>query len=92
MAHGGRKAACYPPFYKYEDNGGKLTRGTPVPDNEGGFANEIRAPSSIAWSKHMPVPRELTIPEIKELVQKFADAAKRSVEAGVDVIEVRDKV
>lgn len=88
MAHGGRKSACYPPFYKYEENGGRLNRGAPVPDNEGGFANEIVAPSSIAWSKDMPAPKELTISEIKELVQKFADAAKRSVEAGVDVIEV----
>lgn len=60
-----------------------------MPDSEGGFANQIRAPSSVAWSKDMPEPKELTVPEIKELVQKFADAAKRSVDAGVDVIEVR---
>lgn len=88
MAHGGRKAACYPPYHKYEENNGKLSRGTAVPDSEGGFANDICAPTAVAWSSDMPVPKELTIPEIKELVQKFADAAKRSVEAGVDVIEV----
>lgn len=66
-----------------------MSRGTPVPESEGGFPNEIRAPTAIAWSSLMPTPNELTIPEIKELVQKFADAAKRSVEAGVDVIEVK---
>lgn len=88
MAHGGRKAACYPPYDKYEENGGKLSRGAPVPDSEGGFANEIRAPTNVPWSKEMPAPKVLTIPEIKELVKKFADAAKRSVAAGVDVIEV----
>lgn len=65
-----------------------MNRGLPVPDSEGGFANEIRAPTSVAWSKDMPPPKELTTAEVKELVQKFADAAKRSVEAGVDVIEV----
>lgn len=92
LAHGGRKSSCYPTYHKYEENSGKLSRGTPVPDSEGGFSNEIRGPTAIAWSSQMPAPKELTIPEIKELVQKFADAAKRSVEAGVDVIEVRSKV
>lgn len=88
MAHGGRKAACYPPYHRYEENQGKLSRGTPVPDAEGGFAKEIRAPTSTPWSSNMPEPKELTTQEVKELVQKFADAAKRSVDAGVDVIEV----
>ncbi|KAG4067786.1 hypothetical protein HA402_010472 [Bradysia odoriphaga] len=88
LAHGGRKAACYPPYHKYEENGGRLNRGSPVPDSEGGFANEIRAPTNVAWSKDMPAPKELTTAEVKELVQKFADAARRSVEAGVDVIEI----
>lgn len=89
LAHAGRKASCYPTYYKYEENSGKLSRGTPVPDSEGGFSNKIRAPTAIAWSSQMPTPNELTISDIKELVQKFSDAAKRSVEAGVDVIEVK---
>lgn len=59
LAHGGRKAACYPPFHKYEENNGRLNRGAPVPDSEGGFANEIRAPTSVPWSKEMPPPYEL---------------------------------
>ncbi|MFQ5830164.1 MAG: FAD-dependent oxidoreductase [Candidatus Methylomirabilia bacterium] len=33
-------------------------------------------------------PRELTIPEIRGLVRKFAEAARRAVEAGFDAIEV----
>lgn len=89
LAHAGRKASCYPTYYKYEENCGLLSRGTPVPDNEGGFANEIRAPTATAWSSLMSTPNELTTLEVKELVQKFADAAKRSAEAGIDVIEVR---
>lgn len=34
------------------------------------------------------VPRELTLEEIKGQIEKFGDAARRSVEAGFDVIEV----
>lgn len=33
-------------------------------------------------------PRELTIPEIQQLVQDFASAAKRAVDVGFDVIEI----
>lgn len=36
----------------------------------------------------MPAPRELTIPEIHELVAQFAAAAQRAVAAGFDVIEI----
>ena len=34
------------------------------------------------------VPRELTVPEIRALVEKFAAAAARAVAAGFDVIEI----
>ena len=34
------------------------------------------------------VPRELTLDEIKDQIEKFGDAARRSVAAGFDVIEV----
>jgi len=32
------------------------------------------------------LPRSLTVPEIKELVRKFAEAARRSKEAGYDMV------
>jgi 2,4-dienoyl-CoA reductase-like NADH-dependent reductase (Old Yellow Enzyme family)/thioredoxin reductase len=34
------------------------------------------------------MPRELTVSEIKQLVQRFADAARRTKEAGWDLVEV----
>ena len=34
------------------------------------------------------IPREMTIVEIEEMVQKYADAARRSKEAGFDLIEL----
>jgi 2,4-dienoyl-CoA reductase (NADPH2) len=45
------------------------------------------APSAIA-SQRGDEPRELTVPQIKEIVQKFRDAARRSVRAGFDLIEI----
>ena len=35
-----------------------------------------------------PVPRELTVPEIKEVVESFAAAARRVVAAGLDMIHL----
>ena len=34
------------------------------------------------------LPRELTIPEIERIVQRFADAAERAREAGYDAVEI----
>ncbi|MBI2321897.1 MAG: FAD-dependent oxidoreductase [Chloroflexi bacterium] len=36
----------------------------------------------------VPIPRELTIPEINDIVAKFAAAARRARAAGIDIIEV----
>lgn len=37
---------------------------------------------------YFELPRELELPEIKALVQKFADTARRSKEAGFDMVEL----
>jgi len=86
LAHGGRKAGTYPPFHNFEESGGKLGRGV-VPESEGGFADKLVAPSPIAW-KGLHDPKELSISEVKEIVKRFAEAAKRSVEAGIDIVEI----
>jgi 2,4-dienoyl-CoA reductase-like NADH-dependent reductase (Old Yellow Enzyme family) len=47
------------------------------------------APSAIRYpSNRYKEPRELTTDEVQEMVQKFGAAARRAVEAGVDVIEL----
>ena len=48
----------------------------------------VVAPSPIPWSRNAKVPRELSIPEIEELVEKFARAAMNAKRAGVDFVEV----
>lgn len=49
---------------------------------------ESVAPSPIAFSEKYAVPHELTKEEIKEIVAAFRLAAKRSLEAGFDTIEI----
>ena len=49
----------------------------------------IVAPSDIRHSEDYQPPHELSIDEIKDLIDKFKDGAKRSLDAGFDAIEVR---
>ncbi|MGN7861260.1 NADPH dehydrogenase NamA [Microbacterium sp. 22303] len=46
------------------------------------------APSAIARSEDARVPEALTIEGIKEVVGAFAEATRRAIEAGFDVIEI----
>lgn len=46
------------------------------------------APSVFAWKEGYPVPREVSVDEIGEIVDTFEKAARRAVAAGVDVVEI----
>jgi 2,4-dienoyl-CoA reductase-like NADH-dependent reductase (Old Yellow Enzyme family) len=75
LAHAGRKASTDVPW-----RGGK-----PLSKAEGGW--QTLAPSAIAFGKY-PVPREMTHEEIESVISQFADAARRSLDAGFQVIEL----
>ncbi|PZU90170.1 MAG: NADPH dehydrogenase NamA [Chryseobacterium sp.] len=49
---------------------------------------ETIAPSPIPFHHSERIPHELSVNEIKNLVEDFRKAAKRAVEAGFDVIEI----
>ena len=49
---------------------------------------ETVGPSAIPCSGYREIPRELTVSEIEELEDAFAQAARRAAEAGADVIEL----
>jgi len=76
LAHAGRKASTRQPF----------AGGGPLPEAEGGWP--VVGPSPIPFADGYPVPHELTAEEIQELVQAFADAARRALAAGFQVVEV----
>jgi 2,4-dienoyl-CoA reductase-like NADH-dependent reductase (Old Yellow Enzyme family)/thioredoxin reductase len=49
---------------------------------------QVVAPSAIPCPVMQAMPKELSIEEIKELVEKFADAAQRAKAAGFDAVEI----
>src|SRR5690606_34695462 len=49
---------------------------------------ELIGPSAIPVSDGFPAPREMTLQDIQAVIDSFAQAARRSDEAGHDVIEL----
>jgi len=77
IAHAGRKASCGLPW-----EGGRPI----APDAVGGWTTV--APSAVAFRDGDPVPHQLTVGEIREVVSAFAAAATRALAAGFDVVEI----
>ncbi len=76
LAHAGRKASTYAPWR----GSGK------VDEAHGGWP--VVGPSDNAFSEKYPVPHEMSVNEIRLMVDAFAAAAKRSLDAGFYVAEV----
>jgi 2,4-dienoyl-CoA reductase-like NADH-dependent reductase (Old Yellow Enzyme family) len=76
LAHAGRKASTKVPW---------LGEGM-VPESEGGW--EVIAPSSIKFSENYPQPKEMTKSDMENVIQQWIDAAKRSFDAGFQVVEI----
>jgi 2,4-dienoyl-CoA reductase-like NADH-dependent reductase (Old Yellow Enzyme family) len=77
LAHAGRKASTYRPW---EGNG-------MIPESAGGW-KKVVAPSPLPFADHYPMPQALTGDGIQEVVNAFAEAARRACEAGFRVIEI----
>jgi 2,4-dienoyl-CoA reductase-like NADH-dependent reductase (Old Yellow Enzyme family) len=75
LAHAGRKASTDVPW-----RGGK-----PLGQAEGAW--ETVAPSAVPFG-YYPAPREMTARDIASVVAQFADAARRSLAAGFEVVEI----
>ncbi|KAI8627954.1 hypothetical protein F5Y19DRAFT_440524 [Xylariaceae sp. FL1651] len=79
LAHAGRKASTMAPWLAIEAT---------TPKELGGWPDQVCGPSAIPFAAHNPVPKAMTLDDIKELKQAFVDACKRAVTAGFDVIEI----
>jgi 2,4-dienoyl-CoA reductase-like NADH-dependent reductase (Old Yellow Enzyme family) len=77
IAHAGRKASCHVPW---ESNG------APIPVAAGGW--ETVAPSAVPFRESDPVPQALDHNGIRDTVDAFAQAARRSLAAGFEVLEL----
>jgi 2,4-dienoyl-CoA reductase-like NADH-dependent reductase (Old Yellow Enzyme family) len=76
LAHAGRKANTHRPW----EGGG------PIADPEGKW--RIVGASPIPFRDGYPTPHEMTPDDIRNVVQAFADATKRAVDAGFQWIEI----
>ncbi|KAH9958394.1 hypothetical protein BGW80DRAFT_1184876 [Lactifluus volemus] len=56
--------------------------------NEGGFEVVGPSPIPIAGRQEQVIPRPLTVSEIKEYVQLYAEAARNAIKAGFDGVEL----
>ena len=74
LAHAGRKASTKVPW----EGDGAVT--------DGGW--EPIAPSAVKFADNYPKPCEMTIDDIGKAAILFADAARRSLDAGFQVIEI----
>ncbi|HEX8290850.1 MAG TPA: NADH:flavin oxidoreductase/NADH oxidase [Pyrinomonadaceae bacterium] len=75
LAHAGRKASTAEPW-----RGGK-----PLGEEQGGW--QTLAPSAVPFGD-WPAPREMTGADIEAVIVQFADAARRALEAGFEVVEL----
>ncbi|MFD5325468.1 NADH:flavin oxidoreductase/NADH oxidase [Streptomyces sp. NPDC127092] len=77
IGHAGRKASTQRPW---EGNG-------PVAADRG-IGWQPLGPSPVAYDEVHPVPTELTVEQIQDVVRQFGDAARRALAAGFKVVEV----
>ncbi len=76
LAHAGRKASTDAPW----------RGGGPVGEEDGGW--QPVAPSEVPFAETSHVPREMDAEEIDAVVDQFVEAARRSLRAGFEVVEV----
>jgi 2,4-dienoyl-CoA reductase-like NADH-dependent reductase (Old Yellow Enzyme family) len=82
LAHAGRKASCFAPFYtpgRHEQLAGP---------EDGGWGDDIVAPSVLQNMPCAGVPREMSLQDIEDVKKAFVEATRRSDEAGFDVVEI----
>jgi 2,4-dienoyl-CoA reductase-like NADH-dependent reductase (Old Yellow Enzyme family) len=81
IAHAGRKASAQRPWH----GAGPLSK---VDEARGDKAWQAVGPSPEPVSSAWPAPHPLSVEEIRDLVEKWADAARRALAAGFDIVEI----
>ncbi len=76
LAHAGRKASTEVPW----------KGGAPIGPEHGGW--ETLAPSAVPFHAEWPAPRAMTTADLALVTSQFADAARRALAAGFDLVEL----
>jgi len=82
LAHAGRKASTLSPWAA----GG--TGNVIATEEQGGWPKDVVGPSTSSWGAGTCTPNEMSKADIEAVIADFGSAARRAVEAGVDVIEI----
>jgi 2,4-dienoyl-CoA reductase-like NADH-dependent reductase (Old Yellow Enzyme family) len=77
LNHAGRKASMVAPRLS------PMGKPTVATEKDGGWPEDVWAPSAIPYTEAHIIPKTLTIEGIDTLIQNFVDAAQRAVQAGV---------
>ena len=83
LAHAGRKASDWSPFYRGDKKQPKYAT-----LEEGGWPDDVVAPSAIAYGENHITPRALTTQDVGKLEDKFVQSARWAFEAGYDYVEL----
>ena len=76
IAHAGRKACSDQPW----------KGGLPIIEKDGGW--QPLAPSALPFSPDSRIPKEMTQADIDNVVNQFAEATKRALKAGFEVLKI----
>lgn len=76
LAHAGRKASHLSPW----------KGGISLEKDKGAW--QTLAPSVIPFKESDPLPKEISVEEIKKLIKDFGNAAQRAIQAGFEVFEI----
>ena len=81
LGHAGRKASTVAPW---------LSFGAVATKENGGWPDNVKAPSAIPYNQDHAQPSALTLEEIDFLKEKWVESVRRAVKAGFDVIEIHN--
>lgn len=81
LAHAGRKAST---------NALWLSGGVIATKEVGGWPEEVLGPSTVPFAEDHAKPKEASKEYLRGVVDGFVASAKRALEAGFDVIEIRE--
>jgi 2,4-dienoyl-CoA reductase-like NADH-dependent reductase (Old Yellow Enzyme family) len=84
LAHSGNKGSAATPLFEKDPTHAAQPLAKVRPDD----AWETIAPSAVSLIKDYPAPRALEPRQIEQLIEAFAAAGERAIEAGFDMVEI----
>lgn len=85
LAHAGRKASTKPPFHQTP---GDHSRPAYVTKEEGGWPDDVVAPSPVPFAGNYCIPKEMSLEEIELFKKDFIKSVIRADKCDFDFLEI----